>query len=96
MSRLTSILTNPIDHDNCCPECGTDDIVADMARGDLICSCCGLILASNTIDNRAEWRAFSIEEYDKKSNNIKKWSECWEKLSKTMTSYPASISKIQV
>ncbi|MBA7567289.1 hypothetical protein ES708_08998 [subsurface metagenome] len=50
-----------------CPECGLDEIISDMARGDLICSGCGLILDSGSIDNRAEWRAFSLEEYDKKS-----------------------------
>ena len=50
-----------------CPDCHTNDIIVDRNRGDLICSKCGLIIESNSIDTGAEWRAFNVEEYDKKS-----------------------------
>jgi transcription initiation factor TFIIB len=42
-------------------------MICDIATGDLICSHCGLIVRSNSIDQRAEWRAFDLEEFDKKA-----------------------------
>ena len=39
----------------------------DITTGDVICSNCGLIIDSNQIDQGAEWRAFNLEESDKKT-----------------------------
>ena len=50
-----------------CPECGNNDIVADATKGDVICTYCGLVLDTNLIDTSAEWRAFNVEEFDKKA-----------------------------
>ena len=50
-----------------CPECRSDSIFKDSLRGELICTNCGLILESNTIDQRAEWRTFDSRDYEKKS-----------------------------
>ena len=50
-----------------CPECRSEAIVNDSLRGELICTNCGLILDSNTIDQGAEWRAFNTKDYEKRS-----------------------------
>ena len=50
-----------------CGECGSNDLLSDESRGDLICRKCGLILESNTIDQGAEWRAFNSNEINKKA-----------------------------
>ncbi|MHA1718932.1 MAG: transcription initiation factor IIB [Promethearchaeota archaeon] len=56
-------------HDSwkCCPECRSESIFNDSLRGELICTNCGLILESNTIDQGAEWRSFDCQDYEKKS-----------------------------
>ncbi len=50
-----------------CSECGSNNLLSDQTRGDLICRKCGLILESNTIDQGAEWRAFNSNDINKKS-----------------------------
>ncbi len=42
-----------------CPECGSNQIVFDSARGDRICNICGLVIGENIIDAGPEWRAFT-------------------------------------
>ena len=49
-----------------CPECG-GSIVADEARGETVCSDCGLIIDEDSIDRGPEWRAFDSAERDQKS-----------------------------
>ena len=45
-----------------CPECRKyTELVSDRAAGDLVCSECGLVLASRTVDETSEWRTFSNE-----------------------------------
>ena len=50
-----------------CPECRSSDLVSDVMRGELACEHCGLILDSNMIDPRAEWRAFNLQDFARKS-----------------------------
>ena len=50
-----------------CSECGSMDIRTDYARGETICSNCGIILSFRNIDQGPEWRAFSNEELKKRS-----------------------------
>jgi len=46
-----------------CPECNTEEIIVDYARGENICAFCGLVLSSHLIDNSREGRrAFSNDE----------------------------------
>lgn len=52
---------------NFCPECNSETIIEDKFKGDLVCTSCGLILESNTIDQRAEWRAFTSQDLEKKA-----------------------------
>jgi transcription initiation factor TFIIB len=50
-----------------CKNCGSNDIVADENRGELICEKCGYVLETRLIDEGPEWRAFNSEERDKRS-----------------------------
>lgn len=50
-----------------CPECGSDMVIIDKTRGQVICGRCGVVLEQNCIDSRAEWRAFSEEEYKRRT-----------------------------
>jgi transcription initiation factor TFIIB len=50
-----------------CPECGSTHILVDEERGELKCGNCGLVITESLIDDGPEWRAFSPEDYDKKS-----------------------------
>ena len=51
---------------NFCPECGNTNLISDEARGEIICTVCGLVLGQRIIDSGPEWRAFSSEEANKK------------------------------
>jgi transcription initiation factor TFIIB len=45
-----------------CPDCHrVTEVVVDHAAGDEICSECGLVLESHSIDETSEWRTFSNE-----------------------------------
>ena len=50
-----------------CPECHSAEIISDVKRGEIACIHCGLILDSNIIDPRAEWRAFNLQDFTRKS-----------------------------
>jgi transcription initiation factor TFIIB len=51
---------------NLCPECGNNDLISDLSRGEIICNLCGLVLNQRIIDSGPDWRAFSSEEASKK------------------------------
>jgi len=53
-----------IDH---CPECGSEDLVQDYERGEVVCSSCGLVVRANVMDQGPEWRAFTQEEREGRS-----------------------------
>src|SRR5437667_9687082 len=48
-----------------CPECGSEHIVRDYARGELVCDSCGLVISEGAIDEGPEWSAYSVEENDR-------------------------------
>lgn len=50
-----------------CPECGSDRLVRDYARGELLCDACGLVLTDKQIDQGPEWTAYDSEERQKLS-----------------------------
>jgi transcription initiation factor TFIIB len=45
-----------------CPECGSEITVHDGASGEVTCDTCGLILHTERLDHRPEWRAFTPAE----------------------------------
>ncbi len=51
-----------VDEDRACPECGSEHLVRDYARGELVCDACGLVISESAIDEGPEWSAYSSEE----------------------------------
>ncbi len=45
-----------------CLNCGGTSFTKDYARGENICTSCGLVLSERTADRGPEWRAFTAEE----------------------------------
>jgi len=50
-----------------CPECSSDRLVRDYARGELLCESCGLVLDEKQVDQGPEWTAYDSEDRDKLS-----------------------------
>jgi len=50
-----------------CPECGSNEVVQDLEKGERICSSCGLVVSEHRIDHGPEWRAFTADEKDARS-----------------------------
>ena len=50
-----------------CPECGSHHLVRDYERGELLCEDCGLVLDDQFIDQGPEWRAFDVEQGEKRA-----------------------------
>ncbi|MCK5151164.1 MAG: transcription initiation factor IIB [Candidatus Thorarchaeota archaeon] len=47
---------------NVCNACASEVVFIDQARGETICSNCGLVLSDRSIDLGPEWRAFTADE----------------------------------
>ena len=47
---------------NCCPYCGGNELILDSKTGENICSDCGCVVTSTTLDRGPEWRAFNLKE----------------------------------
>ena len=45
-----------------CNSCSSERVFIDQARGETICSNCGLVLSDRSIDMGPEWRAFTADE----------------------------------
>lgn len=50
-----------------CPECGSQHLAFDEARGELVCEECGLVIDEAMIDQGPEWRAFDLEQGEKRA-----------------------------
>jgi len=50
-----------------CPNCGSDKLIRDPARGEIICAVCGYVVREREIDRGPEWRAFTPEERERRS-----------------------------
>src|SRR3989442_947949 len=48
-----------------CPDCGSEHLVRDYARGELVCDSCGVVISEGAIDEGPEWSAYSVEENDR-------------------------------
>ena len=57
----------PEDHISRCPRCGSDKLIYDAARGEIICAECGEVITERIIDRGPEWRAFTPEEKERRS-----------------------------
>ncbi|MFQ5979772.1 MAG: transcription initiation factor IIB family protein [Candidatus Heimdallarchaeota archaeon] len=59
---------NKLGYDEKCAECGSQEIVLDPQKGELICFRCGVV-ADVVIDSGPEWRAYSSEEENQRSRS---------------------------
>ncbi|MTK64108.1 MAG: transcription initiation factor IIB, partial [Methanobacterium sp.] len=50
-----------------CPECGSEKLINDHERGEVVCGACGLVIDDNIVDMGPEWRAFDHEQRDKRT-----------------------------
>ncbi|MDY6764916.1 MAG: transcription initiation factor IIB [Halobacteria archaeon] len=50
-----------------CPECGSQNLVEDTERAEIVCNDCGLVVEEGQVDRGPEWRAFDSKERDDKS-----------------------------
>jgi len=50
-----------------CPECKSGHLVRDYARGETLCDECGLVLDEQLVDLGPEWRAFDLEQGEKRA-----------------------------
>src|SRR2546426_8599214 len=50
-----------------CPECNSGHLSFDYERGELICEECGLVLTDQMIDQGPEWRAFDVQQGEKRA-----------------------------
>ncbi|MEM0360214.1 MAG: transcription initiation factor IIB [Candidatus Diapherotrites archaeon] len=50
-----------------CPECGSEKIIKDEARGEIICKKCGLVITDDLIDTGKEWRSFDSDQFEKRA-----------------------------
>jgi transcription initiation factor TFIIB len=50
-----------------CPECNSGHLVRDYERGELVCEDCGLVIDDQFIDQGPEWRAFDVEQGEKRA-----------------------------
>ena len=66
MAMTTTTKAAPfVEEERFCPECHSDHLVLDYARGELVCDSCGLVIRDNSIDEGPEWSAYSVEENDR-------------------------------
>ncbi|KAJ6300429.1 hypothetical protein OIU76_021260, partial [Salix suchowensis] len=64
-SPLQNLSTNKKWEDAFCSDCKRyTEVVSDHSAGDTVCSECGLVLESHSIDERSEWRIFANESGD--------------------------------
>ncbi|UCH58034.1 MAG: transcription initiation factor IIB [Candidatus Bathyarchaeota archaeon] len=50
-----------------CPECGKADLIRDYEAGELVCEHCGMVVSSELFDHGPEWRAFNLEQREKRT-----------------------------
>jgi transcription initiation factor TFIIB len=50
-----------------CQECGSEHLVRDYERGELICNDCGIVIEDSLIDQGPEWRSFDSEQDDRRA-----------------------------
>ena len=50
-----------------CIECNSTKLIKDYERAEIVCMNCGLVLHEKLMDDGPEWRAFDMEQMDKRS-----------------------------
>ncbi len=77
-----------------CPECGNKAFVYDSKMGEVICTFCGYVLGKDHINRKQEWRAYTQEEWEKRSRaapNLGQSTQIGDKYdSRGMRKFPSS------
>jgi len=50
-----------------CPECGSPHLMRDYDLAEIVCTDCGIVVASKIADRGPEWRSFDNEQYAKRT-----------------------------
>jgi len=76
-----------------CPSCGNINIVSDRSKGERYCGKCGLVLEENMFDFGPEWRAFDMEQADKRSRTggLLKYAKLTQGLTTEINKYDTDI-----
>ncbi len=76
-----------------CPSCGSTNIISDPSRGERYCGRCGLVLEENMFDFGPEWRAFDMEQADKRSRTggLLKYAKLTQGLTTEINKYDTDI-----
>jgi transcription initiation factor TFIIB len=56
-----------IEEINQCHKCGSNQLIKDHSRAELVCRNCGLVIDEDMIDHGPEWRAFDSEQREKRA-----------------------------
>jgi transcription initiation factor TFIIB len=51
-----------------CPECGSNELIRDYNRGDMLCAGCGLVMEGDVIYSGPDWRAYTSQEEKERSH----------------------------
>ncbi|MHA1143542.1 MAG: transcription initiation factor IIB [Candidatus Helarchaeota archaeon] len=66
-SSLSAYRTSGLETKVRCKECGNPHLIRDVVRAEIICSNCGLVIEERQIDMGQEWRAFDLEQRERRS-----------------------------
>ncbi|MCK5773043.1 MAG: transcription initiation factor IIB, partial [Thermoplasmata archaeon] len=50
-----------------CSECGSEHLIRDYERGELVCGDCGVVISEQIIDQGPEWRAFDSAQNEQRA-----------------------------
>jgi len=50
-----------------CPECNSMELIRDYEVGELVCQSCGYVVSTELLDHGPEWRAFDIEQRERRA-----------------------------
>jgi transcription initiation factor TFIIB len=50
-----------------CPECGNENIIRDHETAEIVCVECGFVITDKIFDRGPEWRAFDVEQREKRT-----------------------------
>jgi transcription initiation factor TFIIB len=65
--RKDTDIDNTDDDVQVCGECGSTHLIQDPLRGETLCQDCGLVAEEGLIDSGPEWRAFDMEQGEKRA-----------------------------
>ena len=67
VGKSESVVELPSLDISACIECGNTKLIKDYERAEIICMNCGLVLHEKLVDDGPEWRAFDMEQMDKRA-----------------------------